>query len=97
MKRILATLAVATMMFAAPNAALAGGNGKGGGNKGDQECTSRGANKGGTCNVTIIDGDDDGDGKIEIGESFCNNKSDGHYLVNAQVVVCIGGIIVDVL
>ena len=95
MKRLFATLAVATMMFAAPNAALAGGGGKP--SKGDETCTSRGANKGGTCNVTVIEGDDDGDGKIEIGESFCNNKANGKYLVNAQVVVCIGGIVVDVL
>ena len=84
------------MVVAAPaTTAFAGGEGGGGNNNGD--CTSHGANKGGTCNVTIIEGDDDGDGKIEIGESFCQNKANGTYLVNLQAVVCIGGVVVDVL
>ena len=91
MKRVFATLAVVTLMVSAPTAAFAGGKG-GGGTKQDHTCQG-----GHNCNVTVIEGDDDGDGKIEIGESFCNNKANGTYLVNIQAVVCIGGIIVSVL
>lgn len=90
MKRFFASLAIAAVMAAAPSAALAKGPNKDGGNfcpGRDNECPS----------TITINGDDDGDGTIEIGESYCNNKSDGTYLVNLQTVVCIGGVIVDVL
>ncbi|MEO7836188.1 MAG: hypothetical protein ABIS21_00935 [Acidimicrobiales bacterium] len=94
MKRILATLAVSVMMVTVPTTAAMAARPS----SGDSTCNSKGANKGGTCNVTIIEGDDNHNGTIELGESFCKNKQNGSYsLVNLQTVVCLGGVVISVL
>ena len=74
MKRVLAALAVTTMLFAAPAApAIAG---KGGGNN-SVKCNGPGDD---TCGNNTVVGDTDGDGKVRY---ECHNKSGGLIVVNA--------------
>lgn len=75
MKRVLAALAVTTMLFVAPVAPAIAGRGGGGGNN-SVKCNGPGDD---TCGNTIV-GDTDGDGKVRY---ECHNKSGGVIVVNA--------------
>ena len=90
MRKLIALLAVTITLVLAPFTPAFAGN-KGDGNFCPGRNNTCGGGGGGG-------GGDDGDGDtITISKKFCQNKADGHYLVNAQIVVCIGGVVIDVL